>query len=71
MINTGKIKGRLRELGLTQSDVARALGLAQPTVAQKINRVRPMTVEEAEKLSQLLKISNEEFSAYFFAEQFA
>lgn len=66
LINAGKVKGRLVELGLTQKDVAKVLGIAQPTVNQKINNVRPMDLDEAEKLSEILKLKPEEFQAYFF-----
>lgn len=69
MINTNKIKGRMAEMQLTQKDIATSLGLAQPTVNQKINNVRPMDLDEAEKLSVLLNIPPEEFSAYFFYNQ--
>lgn len=71
MLNTNKIKGRLKELGLTQTDVAKTLGIAQSTATQKINRVRPMTVDEAEELSKLLQISNEQYAEYFFNQKFA
>lgn len=66
MVNSAKIKGRIVELRLTQSEVAKELGLAQPTVNQKINNLRPMDLEEAEKLSNILKISPEDFASYFF-----
>ncbi|MCM1387840.1 MAG: helix-turn-helix domain-containing protein [Bacillus sp. (in: Bacteria)] len=66
MINTNKIKGRMAELQITQKDVAHSLGLAQPTVNQKINNIRPMDLNEAEKLSKLLKIEPEDFAIYFF-----
>lgn len=68
MINTSKIKGKMAELQLTQKDVAKFLGLAQPTVNQKINNLRPMTLDEAEKLSSLLKIDESMFGKYFFAQ---
>lgn len=67
MINTGKIKGKLAELGLTQKDVADALNIAQPTANQKINNIRPMDLDEAEKLASLLNLEPEEFKTYFFA----
>lgn len=67
MINTNKIKGRMRELEITQADVARALNIAQPTANQKINNTRPFDLEEAEKLANLLCIDSGEFGAYFFA----
>lgn len=66
MINTLKIKGRMAEMQITQKDVAKELKIAQPTANQKINNIRPMDLEEAEKLSTMLKIPPEEFSAYFF-----
>lgn len=66
MINTNKIKGRMAELNITQKDVAVALNIAQPTANQKINNVRPMDLDEAEKLSELLKIPSTEFELYFF-----
>ena len=68
MVNTNKIKGRMKELEITQADVAKYLKIAQPTVNQKINNVRPFDLGEAEKLSELLKISSSEFGMYFFAQ---
>ena len=35
MVNTNKIKGRMKELELTQADVAHCLNIAQPTANQK------------------------------------
>lgn len=67
MLNTNKIKGRMRELGLVQADVAKRLDLAEPTVNQKINRVRPMTLDEAQILAELLEIPDAEFGSYFFS----
>lgn len=66
MINTNKIKGRMRELNITQKDISEELGIAQPTVNQKINNIRPMGLEEAEKISELLEIRPAEFATYFF-----
>lgn len=66
MVNSDKIKGRMRELKITQKDVATALCIAQPTANQKINNIRPFSLVEAERLASLLNIQNNEFSAYFF-----
>lgn len=68
MINTNKIKGRMKELEITQADVARYLKIAQPTVNQKINNIRPFFLDEAEKLCDLLRIKATEFGEYFFAQ---
>ena len=67
MINTNKIKGRMRELELVQADVAKALGLAEATVSQKLNGKRPMDLDEAAKLAEMLEIGDPDFGAYFFA----
>lgn len=67
MVNTNKLKGRMKELEITQADVAKCLDIAQPTANQKLNNVRPFDLEEAEKLSNLLGIEAGEFGLYFFA----
>lgn len=66
MVNSNKLKGRMKELSLTQADVAKHLGLASPTVSQKLNNVRPFNLEEAEKLSELLSLDAGDFGKYFF-----
>lgn len=66
MLNTNKIKGRMKELGIVQADVAKRLELAEPTVSQKINGKRPMDLNEARALADMLHIGNEDFGAYFF-----
>ena len=67
MVNTNKIKSRMKELEITQADVAKCLKIAQPTANQKINNVRPFDLEEAEKLARLLNIESGDFGVYFFA----
>lgn len=67
MVNTNKLKGRMKELGITQADVAECLGIAQPTANQKLNNIRSFDLEEAEKLSAMLHIGAGEFGTYFFA----
>ena len=66
MVNTNKLKGRMKELEITQADVAKNLGIAQPTANQKLNNIRSFDLEEAEKLSVMLHIEAGEFGAYFF-----
>lgn len=68
MLNVSKIRGRMAELGVTQKEIAKEMNLAAPTVSQKLNQIRPMNLDEAEKLAQILKISNNEFGEYFFAQ---
>lgn len=67
MINTCKIKGRMKEKDLSQEDVAKKLGIAQSTFSQKINGIRGLSLDEANKLSEVLEIPQNEFGDYFFA----
>lgn len=67
MLNIPKVRGRMAELGLTQTDVANALNIATSTACQKLNRVRPMDLDEADKLAKLLCLDDSQFGEYFFA----
>lgn len=69
MVNTQKIKKRMKELKLSQGDLANALNIKRPTMSQKINNVRPIGLDEAEKLCEVLKINPLEFSSYFFSKE--
>lgn len=67
MLNSNKIKGRMKEMGIIQADVAKRLNLAEPTVSQKLNGKRPMDLDEARVLAEMLKIDNSDFGLYFFS----
>lgn len=67
LVNTNKLKGLMKELNITQADVAKELDIAQPTANQKINNVRPFDLDEAEKLANMLHIEAGDFGTYFFA----
>lgn len=68
-INTNRLKGRIKELGLTQADVAKALALSTSTVNLKLNGQRPMSLDEAETVAATLHISNDQFGNYFFCTE--
>ena len=65
MINTAKLKGRLREKEKTQGDLARFLGIATSTMNQKLNGERPLDISEAEKIAKYLELSEVEFCSFF------
>ena len=58
MINSNKIKGRMKELEITQADIAKILELSPPTVSQKLKNMRSLSLEEAEKLSKVLSVKD-------------
>lgn len=71
MVNTNMLVSRMKEIGVTQADIADKLKLARPTVSQKLRNVRPMYLDEAECLSELLKIEPCDFGSYFFTQEVA
>jgi transcriptional regulator with XRE-family HTH domain len=66
MINTNKLKGRMREMGVTQKDLAAIIGNDQATVNRKINDVTGyfLKARDLEKIIEVLKI--DDIREYFF-----
>lgn len=61
-----KLKGLIRERGLTQEKVAEEIDIAHSTFNLKINGNAFFTQEEIYKISKFLKISREDIVEYFF-----
>lgn len=68
MINSNKIKGRMKEMGVTQATLARYLNISQPACCQKLNNVRQLTLDEAEEICKFLEIVSKDFGSYFFTQ---
>lgn len=66
MVNTQKLKGRIKEMNLTQENCAKVLKIRTPTFNQKINNIRPFSLSQAEILAKFLQIPDEQFGIYFF-----
>lgn len=66
MPNTELLKKKMKQMHITQAQLAQKLGLAVPTVCQKINNNRPFSLDEAEIVATVLQIKDKDFSAYFF-----
>lgn len=67
MINSGKLKGRMVEKGISQQEAAKILGIKQPTFSQKCHGSRDFKAGEVKKLVELLDIADEDVVKYFFA----
>lgn len=65
MINTQKLKKRIKKCGLTQSAIADRIGISNALLSMKIRNRRAMTLCEAEAISEILGICDNEFSEYF------
>ena len=61
----------MAELNLTQKDLAKATGLSTSTISQKIRGERPVTLDQAEVFATILKIGDQQFGEFFFANQIA
>lgn len=67
MPNTRKIKARMAELGITQTELAGKIGISSAAMCQKINNIRPFSLHEAEVVAGVLGIKDSDFGVYFFA----
>lgn len=65
MINTEKMKMRIKGHGLTQSKIAEFIGMSDALLSMKIRNKRAMTLSEAEAIARVLNIGDREFSEYF------
>ena len=61
----GKLSARLRELGLTQNDLAYALSLSPGPVSQRMQGDVAWNIEEMYRTMELCRISPEEMHNYF------
>lgn len=69
MINTLKLKAKLKEKNLTQEEVAIKLGINPSTFNKKINNEvgETLTIQEATNLKEILGIANNDIIDIFFA----
>lgn len=71
LVDSKKIRARMIMLGLRNRDLAKVWGCAEQTVSQKLNGTRPLSLDEANKLAQLLKLSEVEYYAFLFKPKIA
>ncbi|WP_314396315.1 DUF739 family protein [Leptotrichia shahii] len=69
MLNILKIKARLKEMGLTQKDLANKMKLNETTINTKLNdeNGKTLTIDETNKILKILKIDKAHINDYFFA----
>lgn len=59
------LSGRLRQLGLRQSDLGAALGLAEASVSHRMCGRSPWTLDEMYKTLEVCRAQPEELHVYF------
>lgn len=65
--NHSKLRGKMRELGITQAALADAIGINESTLNAKLNGKAYFSTKEIDKICQVLNIANDEIGAYFYA----
>lgn len=67
MTNTAKLKAVIVEKGMLQEQVAMQLGMTSATFNYKVNNKTEFKASEIKKLSKILKLTDDEVIAIFFA----
>lgn len=62
-----KLLGRLREKGLTQSDIAERLGLSECALNRKLKNKTQFKQEEMRRILEAVGCDIREVASYFFA----
>lgn len=64
--NYSKMKGKIKELGLTQSDFAKKIGITEQTLSLRFSNKRPFRQDEIMKIMSLFSEPLENIYIYFF-----
>lgn len=60
------LRGKIKEKNLRQEELAGMMGITQATLSHKLNGLTRITVEEAERLCDILEIDSYEERARIF-----
>lgn len=66
--NYSKLRGKIRECGLTQKQLAEAIHISKATLSAKLNGQFAFTQKEILSIGAELNIPKNELGDYFFAE---
>jgi putative transcriptional regulator len=61
-----KLRGRIKECGYTQEELAREIGRDRSSLSYKLNGKSDFTTKEIDCICKVLDISNNEIGEYFF-----
>lgn len=64
-----KLRGRIRERGMTQKEVAEKVGISEGQFCQKMSGNFVFRQDEIDRISDLLDIDAAEIGAFFFSPQ--
>lgn len=61
-----KLRGRIKEIGLTETEFGEKINLSKSAISQRLNGKTPWKVDEIEKSCKILGINGTDVSLYFF-----
>ena len=64
--NYSKLSGRMKEYGYTQESLSKGIGVSETTLNLSLNNKRNFKQDEMLKICELLHISSERLTEYFF-----
>lgn len=69
MFNYSKLKGKMKEKGITQEKLSEMIGIDKSTLSLKLNNQALLNQDEINKITKILKIPAKEIKEYFFKEE--
>ena len=68
-MNTAKLRGKMREMSVTQEQLAKKMGMSLSTFSRKLNveNGETFTINNLNVMLEALSLSQEELSTIFFA----
>ncbi len=67
MVDYDKLRGKLVEKRLTQSDIAEAIGCSRQAVSNKMTGKTALTLRDVTAICELMKVTPDERDSIFFA----
>lgn len=69
MYDYSKLRGKIKEKGMTQEDLSKQLKISESTLSLKLNNQAIFGQDELDKLIEILNIPAREIKEYFFKEK--
>lgn len=67
--NYAKLRGKIKECGITQKALAEKIGSDSSTISAKLNNKYSFSMNEIDAICKVLDIPKDEIGAYFFTHK--
>lgn len=69
MFDYSKLRGRIKELGFSESEIAKKINISKATISSRFNGNSEFSSKETDCLINLLQINDNEIKDYFFCKK--